>query len=123
MDIRPIRTDQDYRAALKEVSALFDHEPEPGTPAGDRFDVMVTLIEAYESKHFPVDLPNPIDAIKFRMEQSGLTAKDLEPAIGRTNRVYEVLNGKRALTLPMVWRLHSMFGIPAESLIKPTSRA
>ena len=122
MDIRPIRTDQDYRAALKEVSALFDHEPEPGTPEGDRFDVMVTLIEAYESKHFPVDLPNPIDAIKFRMEQSGLTAKDLEPAIGRTNRVYEVLNGKRALTLPMVWRLHSMFGIPAESLIKPTSR-
>ncbi|MEE4462274.1 transcriptional regulator [Azotobacter chroococcum] len=121
MDIRPIRTDQDYRAALKEVSALFDHEPEPGTPEGDRFDVMVTLIEAYESKHFPVDLPNPIDAIKFRMEQSGLTAKDLEPAIGRTNRVYEVLNGKRALTLPMVWRLHSMFGIPAESLIKPTS--
>ncbi|MFC0666158.1 type II toxin-antitoxin system HigA family antitoxin [Azotobacter chroococcum] len=123
MDIRPIRTDQDYRAALKEVSALFDHEPEPGTPEGDRFDVMVTLIEAYESKHFPVDLPNPIDAIKFRMEQSGLTAKDLEPAIGRTNRVYEVLNGKRALTLPMVWRLHSMFGIPAESLIKPASRA
>ncbi|SEQ62891.1 HTH-type transcriptional regulator / antitoxin HigA [Azotobacter beijerinckii] len=123
MDIRPIRTDQDYRAALKEVSALFDHEPEPGTPEGDRFDVMVTLIEAYESKHFPMDLPNPIDAIKFRMEQSGLTAKDLEPAIGRTNRVYEVLNGKRALTLPMVWRLHSMFGIPAESLIKPTSRA
>ncbi|AJE19770.1 helix-turn-helix domain-containing protein [Azotobacter chroococcum] len=123
MDIRPIRTDQDYRAALKEVSALFDHEPEPGTPEGDRFDVMVTLIEAYESKHFPVDLPNPIDAIKFRMEQSGLTAKDLEPAIGRTNRVYEVLNGKRALTLPMIWRLHSMFGIPAESLIKPTSRA
>lgn len=123
MDIRPIRTDQDYRAALKEVSALFDHEPEPGTPEGDRFDVMVTLIEAYESKHFPVDLPNPIDAIKFRMEQSGLTAKDLEPAIGRTNRVYEVLNGKRALTLPMIWRLHSLFGIPAESLIKPTSRA
>lgn len=123
MDIRPIRTDQDYRAALKEVSALFDHEPEPGTPEGDRFDVMVTLIEAYESKRFPVDLPNPIDAIKFRMEQSGLTAKDLEPAIGRTNRVYEVLNGKRALTLPMVWRLHSMFGIPAESLIKPASRA
>lgn len=123
MDIRPIRTDQDYRAALKEVSALFDHEPEPGTPEGDRFEIMVTLIEAYESKHFPVDLPNPIDAIKFRMEQSGLTAKDLEPAIGRTNRVYEVLNGKRALTLPMVWRLHSMFGIPAESLIKPASQA
>jgi HTH-type transcriptional regulator/antitoxin HigA len=122
MDIRPIRTDQDYRAALKEVSAWFDHEPEPGTLEGDRFDVMVTLIEAYESKHFPVDLPNPIDAIKFRMEQSGLTEKDLEPAIGRSNRVYEILNGKRALTLPMVWKLHSMFGIPAESLIKPAAQ-
>jgi HTH-type transcriptional regulator/antitoxin HigA len=119
MQIRPIHTDQDYRAALKQVSALFDNEPEPGTAEGDYFDVMVTLIEAYEAKHFPVDLPNPIDAIKFRMEQSGLSAADLAPAIGRTNRVYEVLNGKRALTLPMIWKLHQLFGIPAESLIKP----
>ena len=84
---------------------------------------MLTLVEAYEAKHFPVDLPNPIDAIKFRMEQSGLTASDLSPAIGRTNRVYEVLNGTRSLTLPMIWKLHSLFGIPAESLIKPTPRA
>ncbi len=119
MQIRPIHTDQDYRAALKQVSALFDNEPEPGTAEGDYFDVMVTLIEAYEAKHFPIDLPNPIDAIKFRMEQSGLSAADLAPAIGRTNRVYEVLNGKRALTLPMIWKLHQLFGIPAESLIKP----
>ncbi|EJL00147.1 MULTISPECIES: helix-turn-helix domain-containing protein [Pseudomonas] len=119
MQIRPIHTDQDYRAALKQVSVLFDNEPEPGTAEGDYFDVMVTLIEAYEAKHFPVDLPNPIDAIKFRMEQSGLSAADLAPAIGRTNRVYEVLNGKRALTLPMIWKLHQLFGIPAESLIKP----
>ncbi|BAV77306.1 helix-turn-helix motif protein [Pseudomonas chlororaphis subsp. aurantiaca] len=119
MQIRPIHTDQDYRAALKQVSVLFDNEPEPGTPEGDYFDVMVTLIEAYEAKHFPIDLPNPIDAIKFRMEQSGLSAADLAPAIGRTNRVYEVLNGKRALTLPMIWKLHQLFGIPAESLIKP----
>jgi HTH-type transcriptional regulator/antitoxin HigA len=119
MNIRPIHTDQDYRAALKEVSVLFDNEPEPGTPEGDYFDIMITLIEAYESKQFPVDLPNPIDAIKFRMEQSGLSAADLVPAIGRTNRVYEVLNGKRALTLPMIWKLHELFGIPAESLIKP----
>ncbi len=80
---------------------------------------MITLIEAYEVKQFPVDLPNPIDAIKFRMEQSGLSAADLAPAIGRTNRVYEVLNGKRALTLPMIWKLHELFGIPAQSLIKP----
>ncbi|MGE7957920.1 helix-turn-helix domain-containing protein [Pseudomonas sp. NPDC089530] len=119
MQIRPIHTDQDYRAALKQVSVLFDNEPEPGTPEGDYFDVMVTLIEAYEAKQFPIDLPNPIEAIKFRMEQSGLSAADLAPAIGRTNRVYEVLNGKRALTLPMIWKLHQLFGIPAESLIKP----
>ncbi|MCK9800631.1 transcriptional regulator [Pseudomonas chlororaphis] len=119
MNIRPIHTDQDYRAALKSVSPLFDNEPQPGTPEGDYFDVMITLIEAYEAKQFPVDLPSPIDAIRFRMEQSGLSAADLAPAIGRTNRVYEVLNGKRALTLPMIWKLHQLFGIPAQSLIKP----
>lgn len=119
MNIRPIRTEQDYQEALKAVSPLFDNEPEPGTPEGDYLEVMITLIEAYEAKHFPVDLPNPVDAIRFRMEQSGLSATDLVPAIGRKNRVYEVLNGKRALTLPMIWKLHDMFGIPAESLIKP----
>ncbi|MBD0679145.1 MULTISPECIES: helix-turn-helix domain-containing protein [Pseudomonas] len=123
MNIRPIRTDEDYREALKKVSALFDNEPEPGTPEGDYFEIMITLIEAYEAKQFPVNLPNPIDAIKFRMEQSGLSASDLAPAIGRTNRVYEVLNGKRALTLPMIWKLHELFGIPAQSLIKPTKQA
>jgi HTH-type transcriptional regulator/antitoxin HigA len=119
MNIRPIHTEEDYRAALKDVSALFENEPEPGTPEGDYFDIMITLIEAYEARNFPLDLPNPIDAIRFRMEQSGLSAADLAPAIGRTNRVYEVLNGKRALTLPMIWKLHELFGIPAESLIKP----
>ncbi|WP_448111602.1 helix-turn-helix domain-containing protein [Pseudomonas lini] len=123
MNIRPIHTDEDYRAALRNVSALFNNEPEPGTPEGDYFDIMITLIEAYEAKQFPVDLPTPIDAIKFRMEQSGLSAADLAPAIGRTNRVYEVLNGKRALTLPMIWKLHDLFGIPAESLIKPQKQA
>ncbi|WP_397452549.1 type II toxin-antitoxin system HigA family antitoxin [Pseudomonas sp. NA-150] len=123
MNIRPIHTEQDYQDALKAISALFDNEPEPGTPEGDHFDVMITLIEAYESKHFPVDLPNPIDAIRFRMEQSGLSVADLVPAIGRPNRVYEVMNGKRALTLPMIWKLHEMFGIPAESLIKPVKLA
>lgn len=123
MNIRPIHTEEDYRAALKEVSALFDNEPEPGTPEGDYFDIMITLISAYEAQQFPVDLPSPIDAIKFRMEQSGLSAADLAPAIGRTNRVYEVLNGKRALTLPMIWKLHELFGIPAQSLIKPVKQA
>jgi HTH-type transcriptional regulator/antitoxin HigA len=119
MNIHPIHTEEEYRAALKEVSAFFDNEPEPSTPEGDYFDVMITLIEVYEAKQFPLDLPNAIEAIKFRMEQSGLSAADLAPAIGRTNRVYEVLNGKRALTLPMIWKLHDLFGIPAESLIKP----
>lgn len=121
MNIRPIRTEQEYQAALKALSPLFDQEPEPNTPEGDYFEVMLTLVEAYERQHIPVALPNPIEAIKFRMEQSDLTAADLAPAIGRTNRVYEVLNGKRALTLPMIWKLHSMFGIPAESLIQPRS--
>lgn len=123
MNIRPIRTNEEYRSALKEISPLFEHEPEPGTPEGDSFEVMVTLIEAYEAKNFPIDLPDPIEAIKFRMEQSGLTAADLAPAIGKTNRVYEVLNRKRSLTLPMIWKLHDMFGIPAESLIKPVKAA
>lgn len=119
MEIRPIHTNADYQAALREVSAYFDHEPEPGTDEGDRFDVLVTLIEAYEAKHFPIDLPDPVEAIKFRMEQGGLTPKDLVPAIGRLNRVYEILARRRPLTLSMIWRLHENFGIPAESLIRP----
>ena len=123
MNIHPIRTEHDYRAALQEASRGFDNEPEPGTPEGDRFDILLTLIEVYEARHFPIDLPDPISAIKFRMEQSGLTVADLMPAIGRASRVYEILNGKRSLTLPMIWNLHRMFGIPAESLIKPTRQA
>ncbi|KAF0280929.1 helix-turn-helix domain-containing protein [Spiribacter aquaticus] len=119
MNVRPIRTESDYKAVLREVSAYFDNEPEPGTEDGDRFEILLTLVEAHEAKQFPVDLPDPIEAIRFRMDQEGLTAKDLEPAIGKRNRVYEILNGKRNLTLAMVWKLHEMFGIPAESLIKP----
>lgn len=91
---------------------------EPNTPEGEKLDILVTLIEDYERKHFPLDLPNPVEAIKFEMEQKGLTVKDLEPMIGKSNRVYEVLNGKRALTLKMIWKLHQELGIPAESLIK-----
>ena len=119
MDIRPIHTDADYKAALRELSAYFDNEPAPGTPDGDRFEVLLTLVEAFEAKHFPIDLPDPVEAIKFRMEQAGLTPKDLVPAIGRLNRVYEILARKRPLTLAMIWRLHEKFGIPAESLIRP----
>lgn len=116
MNIKPIKTKADYKAALKAVDSRMTAKA--NTPEGDRLDVLVTLIEAYERKHFPMDLPDAVEAIKFRMEQQGLTAKDLEPMIGRSNRVYEVLNRKRALTLGMIQKLHAGLGIPAESLLK-----
>lgn len=116
MEIKPIKTDADYRAALQEVESLMTADP--NTPEGEKLDVMVTLIEAYEHKHFPLDLPDPVEAIKFEMEQKGLTVKDLEPMIGKSNRVYEVLNRKRTLTLKMIRKLHQELDIPVESLIK-----
>jgi len=94
----------------------------PDSPEGEKLDVLVTLVEAYEQNHYPLDLPDPVAAIKFEMEQKGLTVKDLEPMIGKSNRVYEILNHKRSLTLKMIWRLHDQLGIPAESLIKQPSR-
>jgi HTH-type transcriptional regulator/antitoxin HigA len=121
MEIRPIRTDADYKATLKKISRLMENDPEPGSLSGDRLDVLTTLIQAYEAKHYPIEPPDPIEAIKFRMEQAGLTAKDLVPMIGKTNRVYEILNRKRGLTLKKIWNLHRGLGIPAESLIKPTT--
>jgi HTH-type transcriptional regulator/antitoxin HigA len=118
MEIKPVRTKADYRAALKEIEALMSARP--GSSEGERLDVLVTLVEAYERRHFPMDLPDPIEAIRFSMEQNGLTAKDLVPMIGQINRVYEVLNRKRPLTLHMIRRLHRELGIPAESLIRET---
>lgn len=117
MNIRPIHTEADYKAALQDVSALMESDPVLGTPEGDRLDVLVTLVQAYEAKHQPMAPPDPIEAIMFRMEQGGLTVKDLEPLIGRSNRVYEVLNRRRPLSLPMIRRLHRHLGIPAEVLI------
>ena len=117
--IRPIRTDDDYRAALKQVEPYFDNEPEPDSEAGAHFEALITLIVAYEAKHYPMDPPDAVEAIKFRMEQQGLTARDLEPMIGGRGRVSEVLNRKRPLSMAMVWRLHQALGIPAESLIRP----
>jgi len=117
MDIRPVRTKADHRAALKEVERLW--EAEPGTPDGDRVDVLVTLIEAYEAKHFPIPAPDPIAAIEFMMEQKGLTRRDLEPAIGSRGRVSEVLTRKRPLTLPMVRELSALLQIPAAVLVQP----
>lgn len=116
VDIKPIRTKVDYRAALRTIESLMSAKP--NTPEGDRLDVLVTLVEAYERAHWPMDLPDAVDAIKYRMEQSGLTVKDLEPVIGRRNRVYEVLSRRRPLTLRMIEGLHAKFGIPAESLLK-----
>lgn len=116
--IRPIRTDADYRAALALVAPYFDKEPEIDSDAGAHFDAMLTLIEAYQARHYSMSPPDPIEAILFRMEQQGLKPKDLEPMIGQRNRVYEVLNRKRKLTMAMVWRLHIGLGIPAESLIR-----
>lgn len=115
--IKPIHNETDYEAALAAVSPLFDNEPEPGSAAGDFLEVMILLIEKYEQEHYPITTPDPVEAIKFRMEQMGLTARDLVPAIGRPNRVYEVLNNKRALTLPMIRNLHKMFNIPLASLV------
>lgn len=120
MNITPIRTKADHKAALKEIESLMSAKA--NTPEGDRLDVLATLVEAYERTHFPMDLPDAVDAIKFRMEQSGLTPVDLEPVIGRMNRVYEVLSRKRPLTLRMIEGLHEKFGIPAESLLKQRAR-
>lgn len=119
-DIQPIRTKADYKAALVEVEALWGARS--GTPRGDRLDVLATLIDAYEAEHQPIDPPDPIDAIQFRMEQQGLTRRDLEGLIGTRARIAEVLNRKRPLSINMIRRLHEHLGIPAEVLIRPPKK-
>jgi len=104
------------RGGAEGIESLMDAKR--NSPEGDNLDVLVTLVEAYEARHFPLDLPDPVEAIKFAMEQRNLTVKDLVPYIGQPNRVYEVLNRKRPLTMAMVWKLHKGLGIPAESLIR-----
>ena len=116
MDIIPIKTHRDHRRALKEIESLM--AAKRNTPDGDRLDVLVTLVEAWERQHYPIDLPDPVAAIRYHMDQNGLQPRDLIPFIGSRNRVYEVLNRRRPLTLQMIWRLHEGLGIPAESLIK-----
>jgi HTH-type transcriptional regulator / antitoxin HigA len=116
MNIKPIKSERDYRRAMKEIDSLMDARA--NTPEGDRLDLLVTLAEAWEEKNYPIEVPNPVEAIRFAMEQRGLTRRDLEPLIGSRARVAEVLNRKRALTLPMIRRLHSGLGIPAEVLIR-----
>jgi HTH-type transcriptional regulator/antitoxin HigA len=116
MDIAPIKTRRDYRRALKRTERLMTAKR--GTPEGDCLDVLVTLVEAWERRHYRLDLPDPVEAIKYHMDQNGLKPRDLIPFIGSRNRVHEVLNRRRSLTLKMIWRLHEGLGIPAESLIK-----
>jgi HTH-type transcriptional regulator/antitoxin HigA len=116
--IKPIRTEADYDAALAEIDTVMDAEP--GTPEGDQLDILVTLVEAYEARHWYINPPDPIEAIKLRMQQRGLTRQELEKVLGSKSRVSEVLNRKRPLTLDMIRRLHDLWGIPAESLIQPT---
>jgi HTH-type transcriptional regulator/antitoxin HigA len=116
MEIAPLKNRRDYRQALKEIETLM--QARRNTPEGDRLDVLVTLVEAWECKHYPLDLPDPIEAIKYHMEQNELAPRDLIPFIGSRNRVHEVLNRKRPLTLKMIQRLHAGLRIPAESLLK-----
>jgi HTH-type transcriptional regulator/antitoxin HigA len=118
--LKPIKTEADYEAMLTEIDSLM--EAKPGTAEGDRLDILVTLVEAYEAKHWHISPPDPIAAIEMRMQQKGLTRQDLEKILGSKSRVSEILNRKRPLTLDMIRRLHSLWGIPAESLIRPTIR-
>lgn len=117
-DLKPIRSERDYDAALAEVETLWGAKA--GTPKGDRLDILATLIDAYEAKIYPMDPPDPVEAIRFRMEQQGLTRKDLEPMIGPRNRVADVLNRKRSLSIDMIRKLHARLGISAEVLIRPS---
>ncbi|MEX2035236.1 MAG: helix-turn-helix domain-containing protein [Xanthobacteraceae bacterium] len=119
-EIKPIRTRKDYEATLAEVERLWGAKL--GTPEGDRLDVLATLIDAYEAAHYPMDPPDPIEAIKFRIEQQGLTRKDLESMIGTRTRVAEVLNRKRSLSINMIRRLHAALGISADVLIRTSRR-
>jgi HTH-type transcriptional regulator / antitoxin HigA len=117
-DLKPIRSKADYKGAVAEMRRLWGAKS--GTRLGDRLDVLATLIDAYESEHYPMDPPDPVEAIKFRMEQQGLTRKDLEPIIGTRTRVAEILNRKRNLSIGMIRRLHEELGISAEVLIQPS---
>ncbi len=118
MDIRPIKTEADYQATLKEVEKFLDAAP--NTPEGDRLEVLATLVEAYEDQHYPIPLPDPVEAILYYMESRGLTRRDLEPFIGNRARVSEIINRKRPLSLRMIQQLHTGLGIPAEVLLQPS---
>jgi len=121
MKIKPIRTDADYRATLLEIESLM--HARAGSPEGERLDVLAALVEAWERRHYALNAPDPVAAIRFAMEQKGLTPRDLIPMIGQLNRVYEVLSGSRPLSLAMIRRLHAGLGIPPECLIREPRKA
>lgn len=118
-NIRPIKTQADYEWAITEITRYFENEPEPGTPEGDRFDVLATLIEAYEDKNFPIVAPDPVAAIKAHMDMAGLKQSTLAEILGSRSRASELLNRKRLITMDMVYKLHAAWRIPAEVLIQP----
>jgi len=117
--IRPLRSEADYDAALEEIERYFENEPKPGTPEADRFDLLALIIEDYERKHWPIDPPEAIDAIRYRMEMGGYTQGDLGRLLGSRQRASDILTRKRPLTMRMAWKLHREWGIPAEALIAP----
>ena len=117
--IRPLRSESDYDAALKEIERYFENEPKPATPEGDRFDLLALIIEDYERKRWPIEPPDTIDAIRYRMETGGYTQADLGRLLGSRQRASDILARKRPLTMRMAWRLHRDWGIPAEALIAP----
>jgi HTH-type transcriptional regulator / antitoxin HigA len=117
--IRPLRTKPDYQAALDEIEAYFDKEPTPGTADADRFDLLALVIEDYEKKHWPIDPPDPVEAIRYRMATGGVSQADLGRLIGSRQRASDILARKRRLTMQMAWKLHRDWGIPAEALIQP----
>ena len=120
MNVRPIKTEADYGWALKEIARYFGVQPKPGTTEGARFDVLATLIEAYEDKHWPIDPPDPVDAIQYRMEQAGLGQTDLARLLGSRSRASEIMRRKRSLTMEQALKLHEKWKIPAEALLRPS---
>ncbi|MCC6949622.1 MAG: XRE family transcriptional regulator [Bradyrhizobiaceae bacterium] len=121
--IRPLRSERDYEKAVDEIERYFEREPRRGTPEADRFDLLALVIDDYERKHFPIDPPDPVEAIRFRMEAGGLSQADLGRLLGSRQRASDVLKRRRPLTLPMIWKLHREWDIPAEALIQPRKPA
>jgi len=121
--IRPLRTEADYNAALADIERYFDNEPKVGTDEADRFDLLALVIEDYEKKHWPIDPPDPVEAIRYRMEAGGFSQGDLGRLLGSRQRASDVLSRKRKLTMKMAWKLHRDWGIAAEALIQPPPSA